>query len=73
LGALVEKLLGKPLEGRVEVDCDVMKMAYANSKDLLRVVGLSLQDAADMLQVKLSFLQVERITKILRLQNKYLP
>jgi hypothetical protein len=51
LGALVEKLLGKPLEGRVEVDCDVMKMAYANSKDLLRVVGLSLQDAADMLQV----------------------
>ena len=52
LGALIEKLLGKPLDKRMEVDCDVMKQAYSSSKALLTVAGLSLQDAADMLQVR---------------------
>ena len=52
LGALIEKLLNKPLEKRIEVDSDAMKQAYGSSKDLLRVVNLSLNDAADMLQVK---------------------
>ena len=51
LGALIEKLLGKPVEKRLEVDCEAMKLAYANSKSLITAAGLSLQDAADTLQV----------------------
>ena len=52
LGALVEKLLpGKPQENRKEVDVEKMRKAYMSSKDLLEVTSLSLQDAADILQV----------------------
>ena len=51
LGALIEKLLGKPVDKRFEVDCEAMKQAYANSKSLITAAGLSLQDAADTLQV----------------------
>ena len=50
--ALVEKLLpGKPQENRKEVDVEKMRKAYMSSKDLLEVTSLSLQDAADILQV----------------------
>ena len=52
LGALIEKLLGKSLDQRHEVDCDVMKQAYSSSKSLISVAGLCLQDTADMLQVR---------------------
>ncbi len=48
--------MNKPLEKRIEVDSDVMKQAYGSSRDLLRVVNLSLNDAADMLQVISSFI-----------------
>ena len=51
LGALVEKLLGKPQENRKEVDVDVMRKAYMSSRTLLEVTSLSLQDAEDILQV----------------------
>ena len=51
LGALVEKLLGKAQEDRQEVDVDAMRKAYMSSKALLEVTSLSLQDAADVLQV----------------------
>ena len=51
LGALVEKLLGKSQEKRTEVDPDAMRKAYSSSKALLQVTSLSLQDAADVLQV----------------------
>lgn len=51
IGALAEKILGKPVESRIEVGCDDMRKAYESSKALLHVVNLSLQDAADTLQV----------------------
>jgi hypothetical protein len=48
---LVEKILGKPAERRLEIDAEMMKQAFSNSKNLLTTVNLSLQDASDMLQV----------------------
>jgi DNA polymerase alpha subunit A len=50
LGPLIEKLLGKSLENRLEVDIDSMRKAYGASKSLLEMTSLSLQDAADTLQ-----------------------
>ncbi len=51
LGALIEKLLGKSLEDRQEIDPDTMRKSYASSKSLLEATSISLQDAADTLQV----------------------
>ena len=51
LGALVEKLLGKSQENRVEIDAEAMRKAYSSSKNLLEVTSACLQDAADVLQV----------------------
>jgi hypothetical protein len=48
---LIEKLLGKPLEKRHQLDCDAMKQAYSNSISLINAAKFSLQDAADTLQV----------------------
>lgn len=50
LGPLVEKLLGKNVEGRMDVDSEAMRKAYGTSKDLVDVASMSLQDAADTLQ-----------------------
>jgi len=50
LPSLAEKLLGKPSEDRVQVDPDVMRSAYTNSRDLLNCANVSLNDASDTLQ-----------------------
>ena len=51
LGALIEKLLGKPQESRMEVDVEMMRKAYGSSKALIEVTSHCLQDAADTLKV----------------------
>lgn len=53
LGPLIEKILGKSTERRIEIDAEMMKQAFSNSNNLLTAVNLSLQDASDMLQVTL--------------------
>ena len=50
LGALIEKLLGKQLDKRVELDLEEVRKAYSSSKALLQVTASSLQDTADTLQ-----------------------
>ena len=75
LGALIEKLLGKPQESRMEVDVEMMRKAYGSSKALIEVTSHCLQDAADTLKVmfrcignslylkKVSFLCIIHLTK----------
>lgn len=50
LGVLVDKLLGKDVEDRIEVTCEEMGRAYENSKALLHVAQLSSEDALDTLK-----------------------
>ncbi|TRY76652.1 hypothetical protein TCAL_04076 [Tigriopus californicus] len=50
LGVLVDKLLGKDVEDRIEVTCEDMAKAYENSKALLHAAQLSSEDALDTLK-----------------------
>eukprot|EP00095_Tigriopus_kingsejongensis_P006205 snap_masked-scaffold252_size238019-processed-gene-1.18 protein:Tk06205 transcript:snap_masked-scaffold252_size238019-processed-gene-1.18-mRNA-1 annotation:"dna polymerase alpha catalytic subunit" len=50
LGVLIEKLLGKPVEDRVDIGCEEMRRAYESSKSLIHVAQLSSEDALDTLK-----------------------
>jgi len=65
LGPLVEKILGKSIERRLEIDAEMMKQAYGNSNNLLTTVNQSLQDASDMLQVN------DKIEKTFPKENRF--
>ena len=72
LGALIEKLLGKPQENRMEVDVEMMRKAYGSSKALIEVTSHCLQDAADTLKVIFHSLKIhfQKIVIVLDSTNK---